>query len=112
GRMEAAREVRIQGPGTDLRFSIAGIPVVPCAGEMNVPDGEVFTAPVRDSVEGSVTFNAPTIYQGASFDGIRLEFQRGRIVRADCQGGDVDRLRRILATDEGASFVGEWSLGC
>jgi aminopeptidase len=111
-RMEAAREVHITGPDTDLRFSIAGIPVVPCAGEHNIPDGEVFTAPVRDSVNGHVKFNAPTIYQGSSFDGIRLELKDGRIVRADCDGGDVEKLRRILATDEGASYIGEWSIGC
>src|SRR3954454_15994038 len=111
-RMSAAREVRIEGPDTDLRFSIAGIPVVPCAGEMNIPDGEVFTAPVRDSVEGHVRFNAPTLYQGASFDGVRLEFRAGRIVAADCTAGDPERLRQILASDEGASFIGEWSIGC
>jgi len=81
-RMSAAREVHITGPETDLRFSIAGIPVVPCAGEMNIPDGEVFTAPVRDSIEGHVRFNAPTVYQGTSFDGVRLEFAGGRIVDA------------------------------
>jgi aminopeptidase len=111
-RMAAAREVRITGPETDLRFSIEGIPVVPCAGEMNIPDGEVFTAPVRDSVEGTVRFNAPTIYQGTSFDGIRLEFRAGKVVAADCAGGDVKKLRRIFETDEGAAFVGEWSIGC
>jgi aminopeptidase len=111
-RMEAAREVHITGPETDLRFSIAGIPVVPCAGEMNIPDGEVFTAPVRDSVEGHVRFNAPTIYQGSSFDGVRLDFEKGKIVAADCAGGDVKKLRRILDTDEGASYIGEWSIGC
>jgi aminopeptidase len=111
-RMSAAREVHITGPETDLRFSIEGIPVVACAGEMNIPDGEVFTAPVRDSIEGHVRFNAPTIYQGTSFDGIRLEFEAGRIVRADCTGGDVKKLRRVFETDEGAAFVGEWSIGC
>jgi aminopeptidase len=83
-RIEAAREVHITGIETDLRFSIAGIPVVPCAGEWNIPDGEVFTAPVRDSVEGHIRFNTPTISQGSSFDGVRLEFERGRIVQADC----------------------------
>src|SRR5947209_3116793 len=108
-RMEAAREVRITGPETDLRFSIEGIPVVPCAGEMNIPDGEVFTAPVRESVEGVVRFNTPTVYQGSSFDGVRLEFRAGRIVSADCTSGDSQRLRRIFETDEGASYVGEWS---
>ncbi|WP_165228878.1 aminopeptidase [Aquisphaera insulae] len=112
GRMDAAREVHIQGPDTDLRFSIAGIPVVPCAGEMNIPDGEVFTAPVRDSVEGHVRFNAPTIYQGSPFDGVRLEFSKGRIVRADCTAGDVEKLRSILGCDAGAAFVGEFSIGC
>jgi aminopeptidase len=111
-RMEAARHVRITGPGTELSFSIEGIPVVVCAGERNIPDGEVFTAPVRDSVQGVILFNAPTIYQGNAYDGIRLEFDRGRIVRADCSSGDPERLRRILSTDEGASYVGEWSIGC
>jgi aminopeptidase len=111
-RMNAAREVEIQAPDTHLRFSIEGIPVVPCSGEMNIPDGEVFTAPVRDSVQGHVRFNTPTIYQGTSFDGVRLEFLDGRIVQADCQGGDVKKLRRIFETDDGAAFVGEWSIGC
>jgi aminopeptidase len=111
-RMDAAREVRIEGPETDLSFSIAGIPVVACAGDKNIPDGEVFTAPVRDSIEGHIRFNTPTIYQGASFDGVRLEFSEGRIVAADCSGGDASKLRRILESDEGASYVGEWSIGC
>jgi aminopeptidase len=111
-RMDAAREVHVTGPETDLRFSIGGIPVVACAGEMNIPDGEVFTAPVRDSVEGHVRFNAPTIYQGSSFDGVRLEFAAGRIVHADCTSGDAKKLRRIFETDPGAAYVGEWSIGC
>jgi aminopeptidase len=111
-RMGAAKEVHITGPETDLRFSIEGIPAVPCSGEMNIPDGEVFTAPVRDSVEGIVRFNTPTVYQGTSFDGVRLVFQAGRIVDADCSGGDLKKLRRILDSDEGASYIGEWSIGC
>lgn len=111
-RMEQAREVHITGPETDLRFSIAGIPVVPCAGEMNIPDGEVFTAPVRNSVEGHVRFNTPTIYQGSSFDGVRLEFSHGRIVRAECSGGDAAKLEAIFNSDAGARYIGEWSIGC
>ncbi len=111
-RMEAAQEVEITGPGTNLRFSIAGVPVVACAGEMNIPDGEVFTAPVRDSVEGTVQFNTPTIYQGNSFDGVRLTFRQGRIVEFSCQTGDPKKLQRILESDEGASYIGEWSIGC
>ena len=111
-RMEAAKEVQITGPDTDLRFSIEGIPVVPCSGEMNIPDGEVFTAPVRDSVEGHVRFNTPTVYQGNSFDCVRLAFKAGKVVEADCSGGDRKKLARILESDEGASYIGEWSIGC
>ena len=110
--MDKAKEVHITGPETDLRFSIEGIPVVPCAGEMNIPDGEVFTAPVKDSVEGTVRFNAPTVYQGNSFDGVTLTFRAGKVVEAMCTTGDVEKLRRILDTDEGSSYVGEWSIGC
>src|SRR6266481_4596369 len=80
--MEKTDRVEIKGPDTDLRFSIKGIPAVICGGDRNIPDGEVFTAPVRDSVHGHVTFNAPTIYQSIAFDGIRLDFRRGKIVEA------------------------------
>jgi aminopeptidase len=79
---------------------------------MNIPDGEVFTAPVSDSVEGTVRFNTPTVYQGSSYDGVKLAFRKGKIVEADCSNGDAEKLRRILETDEGASYVGEWSIGC
>src|SRR5437879_12128225 len=80
--MERTDNVKIVGPGTELRFSIKKIPAVICGGDRNIPDGEVFTAPVRDSVNGVVSFNAPTIYQGTSFDNIRLEFEKGKIVKA------------------------------
>ena len=86
--MMATDKVHIKGPGTDLRFSIKGIPAIPCGGTHNIPDGEVFTAPVRDSVQGHVTYNAPTIYQGTAFDGIRLEFKDGKIVNATTSGAD------------------------
>src|ERR1041385_808031 len=82
GLMEKTDRVEVKGPGTDLRFSIKGIPAVICGGDRNIPDGEVFTAPVKESVEGHVTFNAPTIYQGAAFDNIHLKFKRGRIIEA------------------------------
>jgi aminopeptidase len=111
-RMERAKNVHITGPDTDLRFSIDGIPVVPCAGTMNIPDGEVFTCPVRDSVHGHVRFNAPTVYQGSSFDGVRLDFADGKVVRATCSGGDEKKLNEILDSDEGARYIGEWSIGC
>ncbi len=111
-RMEAAKQVRITGPETDLSFSIDGIPVVSCAGEMNIPDGEVFTCPVRDSVNGVVKFNTPTIYQGSSFDGVKLEFRDGKIIAADCDCGDKTKLEAIFNSDEGARYIGEWSIGC
>jgi len=102
--------VHIKGPETDLRFSIKGIGGVTCGGDRNIPDGEVFTCPVRDSVEGYVTFNVPTIYQGSAFDGIRLEFSRGKIVKATA-GAQTKRLNKILDSDEGARYIGEFSLG-
>src|ERR1700687_2709504 len=80
--MERTHRVAINGAGTDVRFSIKGIPAVICGGDRNIPDGEVFSCPVKDSVEGHVTFNAPSIYQGIAFDGIRLEFKNGKIIQA------------------------------
>src|ERR1041385_5558358 len=107
--MEKTDRVEIKGPGTDLSFSIKGIPAVICGGDRNIPDGEVFSCPVKDSVEGHLTFNAPTIYQGAAFDSIRLEFRRGKIV--DATSNDTAKLNRILDSDPGARYVGEFSLG-
>ena len=101
--------VRIVGQGTDLNFSIRGIPTVSCSGKHNIPDGEVFTCPVRDSVQGQIQFNAPTIYQGSAFDSIRLVFKNGRIV--DATGNNPTRINEILDTDEGARFIGEFALG-
>lgn len=108
--MEKTDEVHIKGPGTDLRFRIKDIPAVVCGGNYNIPDGEVFTAPVKDSVEGYVQHNAPTIYQGIAFDAIRLEFEKGKIVKAEA-GGRTKELNRILDTDAGGRFIGEFALG-
>jgi aminopeptidase len=108
--MDATDRVEITGPGTELRFSIKGIPAIVCGGTYNIPDGEVFTAPVRDSVEGVVTHNAPTIYQGIPFDGIRLEFSKGKVVKADA-GARTRQLNKILDSDAGARFIGEFALG-
>ena len=106
---EKTGRVQIKGPGTDLRFSIKGIPAVICGGDRNIPDGEVFTSPVKDSVEGHVTFNAPSIYQGIAFDGIRLEFKSGKIV--DATSNETQKLNKILDSDPGARYIGEFSLG-
>jgi aminopeptidase len=108
--MDATDAVEIKGPGTHLRFSIKNIPAIVCGGNYNIPDGEVFTAPVRDSVEGVITYNAPTIYQGIPFDGIRLEFSKGKIVKAEA-GGKTKQLNKILDSDEGARYIGEFALG-
>jgi aminopeptidase len=108
--MDATSDVEITGPGTHLRFSIKGIPAVVCGGNYNIPDGEVFTAPVRGSVEGFVSYNAPTIYQGIPFDGIRLEFSNGKIVKAEA-GAKTKQINKILDSDEGARYIGEFALG-
>lgn len=108
--MNQTDKVRLLGPGdTDLTFSIADIPAVPCVGDKNIPDGECFTAPVRESVNGIIHFNAPTIYQGVQFDSIRLEFKDGKITQA--RGSDAESLNKILDTDEGARYVGEFAIG-
>jgi aminopeptidase len=107
--MDKTDRVEIKGPGTDLRFSIKGIGSVICGGEHNIPDGEVFSCPVKDSVEGHVTYNAPTLNRGIAFDNVRLEFSKGRIVKATAN--HTKALNEILDTDAGARFIGEFSLG-
>ena len=108
--MDQTSDVEITGPGTDLKFSIKDIKSIVCGGSYNIPDGEVFTAPVRDSVEGFISYNAPTIYQGIPFDGIRLEFSKGKIVKAEA-GGKTKQINKILDSDEGARYIGEFALG-
>lgn len=107
--MNRTDKVRLVSRGTDLKFSIADIPAVGCAGEFNIPDGEVFTAPVRDSVEGTIQFNTPTIYMGSSHEDIRLRFEQGRIVEAS--SSNTEHLLSVLDTDEGARYIGEFAIG-
>ncbi len=108
-RMARADRVRIQGPGTDLAFSIRGMGAKMCKGDRNLPDGEVFSCPVRDSLNGVIQFNTPTIYAGAKFENVRLEFARGKVVQA--ASSNTRRLNEILDTDPGARYTGEFSLG-
>ena len=108
-RMAAADRVELKGPETDLRFSIKGIGAVACGGKHNIPDGEVFSSPVRDSVEGEITYNTPTVYQGVSFDRIRLKFEKGKVIEAG--GSNAERLNEILDSDEGARYIGEFAIG-
>lgn len=108
-RMEKTDKVHLTGPGTDLSFSIKGIGAVKCDGTHNIPDGEVYSAPVRDSVQGVISYNAPSIYLGTTFQNIRFEFENGKIVKAE--SNNTAKLNEILDTDEGARYVGEFALG-
>ena len=107
--MNATDKVRITGKGTDLTFSIKGIPAIACAGEMNIPDGEVYTAPVRDSVNGTISYNTPSIYQGFSYENVTFTFENGKIVNATAN--DTERINQLLNSDEGARYIGEFAIG-
>ncbi|WP_019391164.1 aminopeptidase [Priestia filamentosa] len=107
--MNKTDKVQLIGKDTNLTFSIKDIPAVKCAGEMNIPDGEVFTAPVRDSVNGVITYNTPSPYQGFTFENVKLTFENGKIV--DATANDTERINHIFDTDEGARFVGEFAIG-
>ncbi len=107
--LERTDRVRLVSPGTDLTFSTRGMPAVACDGDRNIPDGEVFTAPVRDSIQGTICFNTETIYHGVTHRDIRLEFSGGRVVEAEST--DSKHLNTVLDTDGGARYVGEFALG-
>jgi len=102
--------VEIKGPGTDLSFSIKGIGAIPCVGLRNIPDGECFTAPVKDSVNGTLQYNTSTLNQGKLFKEPKLTLKDGKIIDVDA-GTMTDAFNIILDTDEGARYVGEWSMG-
>jgi aminopeptidase len=108
-RMRKADRIRIVADGTDLEFSIKGIPVIPCWGERNIPDGEVFTAPVRDSINGRIRFNTQSRYQGTVFDNIEFEFKDGKIIKATAN--ETEKLNKLLDSDEGGRYCGEWAIG-
>ena len=107
--MDNTDRVRIVGKDTDLRFSIKGIKSVPCTGTCNLPDGECFTAPVRDSVEGYIHFNTATLYRGTQYDDIRLTFDKGRVV--EHRSSNNQALATVLDCDEGSRYFGEFALG-
>ncbi len=108
-RMKKTDRVHLKGPGTDLKFSIKGIGAQMCKGDRNIPDGEVFSCPVKDSVNGAIQYNTPTLYAGTRFENVRLEFRDGKIIKAT--SNNTKRLNEILDTDAGARYVGEFSLG-
>ncbi|MDP4181047.1 MAG: aminopeptidase [Bacillota bacterium] len=107
--MEKTDRVKITGKDTDLSFSIKNMPAVKCDGKLNIPDGEVFSAPIKDSVNGVITYNAPAVYMGVTFENIRLEFKDGKIIKATAN--NTERINQIFDTDEGARYVGEFSIG-
>ena len=107
--MEKTDKVRITGKGTDLTFSIKNIPVVKCDGGCNIPDGEVYTAPIKDSVNGYITYNTPSAYSGFCYENVYLLFKDGKIVEAT--SNDTKRINKVFDTDEGARYVGEFALG-
>ncbi len=109
--MGRSDRVHIVGPGTDLEFSIKGIPAIKCSGQMNLPDGELYTAPVRDSVNGTLAYNTRSISQddGKVYENIRFRFKNGKIVEATST--DTANMTKLLDTDEGARYLGEFSFG-
>ncbi|NTV48654.1 MAG: aminopeptidase [Geobacteraceae bacterium] len=109
--MDRTKKVRILAPDTDLRFSIDGLPGIKCDGRLNMPDGEVFTAPVKNSVQGHISYNCPSIYQGKEYNGVRFEFADGKIVKASAEVGMSKALNKILDADEGARYIGEFAIG-
>ncbi len=108
--MDRTDKVRIVSPGTDLTFfSIKGIGSVKCEGHRNIPDGELYTAPVRDSVNGTLSYNTTSVYKGTVFENIVFEFENGKIVKA--ASNHTDKINDVLDSDEGARYIGEFSLG-
>ncbi|MDF2927341.1 MAG: peptidase aminopeptidase [Paenibacillaceae bacterium] len=107
--MNRSDKVRIVGPGTDISFSIKGIGSVKCCGRRNIPDGELYTAPVRDSVNGVISYNTPSVHEGVTYENIRFVFENGKIIEAT--SNETKRLNQVLDTDEGARYIGEFSFG-
>lgn len=108
-RLLSVDKVRITGKDTDLTFSIKGIPSVKCSGHMNIPDGEIYSAPVKDSVNGRISYNTPSFSQGYKYENVYFEFKNGKIVLA--KANNTERINKLLDTDEGARYIGEFSFG-
>ncbi|WP_456272316.1 aminopeptidase [Bacillus sp. AK031] len=107
--MDETEKVRITAPDTDLSFSIKNMPSIKCDGKINLPDGEVFTAPIKDSVNGKITFNTKSIYGGQTFNNVELTFENGKIT--SCQSDNTQKLTELLDSDEGARYIGEFAIG-
>lgn len=110
GWIEGHEEVRVTAPGTDITLGVAGRKFIPCVGDHNMPDGEFFTGPVEDSVEGEVSFHLPAVIGGREVSGVHLKFEAGRVVDASAQRGE-EYLLKLLDTDDGARTLGELGIG-
>jgi len=108
--MEKTDKVRIVAYDTDLTFSIKGMPAIKCAGEMNIPDGEIYTAPIKNSVNGYIHYNTPSSYNGTTFKNVKLYFENGKIIKCESEA-NIENLESIFNIDEGARFVGEFAIG-
>lgn len=108
--LDTVDQVQIVGKGTDLSFSVKGMPWIPCAGQSNIPDGEIYSCPVKESVNGRITYNCDSTYQGHCFHDVSLTFRNGKIVEAHAD--DDVLVNKVFDTDDGARYVGEFSLGC
>ncbi len=110
--MEKTDKVRLTGEETDITFSIKNMPIISCCGEMNIPDGEIYCAPVKTSVNGTIRYNTPSPYQGNIYNGVTLTFEEGKIVNVSCDNEkDIEGLKKIFETDDGARYIGEFSIG-
>ena len=107
--MNRTDKVRITGEGTDLTFSIKDIPAIKCDGKCNIPDGEVYTAPVRDSVNGTIRYNTPSVFQGFTYENIQFTFKDGKIIEATAN--DTEKINAVLNMDEGCRYLGEFAIG-
>ena len=107
--MNKTDKVHIKGNGTDLTFSIKDIPAVKCDGLCNIPDGEVYTAPVKDSINGVISYNTPSQYNSFTFENVQLKFKDGKIIEATAN--NTEKINTVFDTDEGARYIGEFAIG-
>ena len=107
--MNKTDKVRLTGKGTDITFSIKDIPAIKCDGDANIPDGEVYTAPVKNSVNGTISYNTPSLREGFTYENIKLKFENGKIVEATAN--DTEKINKVLDIDEGARYIGEFAIG-
>ena len=108
--MDKTKKVRIIGPNTDVSFSIENIDSIPCCGKYNIPDGEIYTSPVKNSVNGIITYNTKSPYNGYIFENVSLKFKDGKIIKATSSSNN-EKLNEIFNIDEGARYIGEFAIG-